>query len=509
TNPATHYSTTQLTLIVTVTASLSVVTVLGNTLVILSIKVNRHLRTVNNYFLLSLAVADLIIGLLSMNLYTLYQLQGRWPLGAALCDVWLVLDYVVSNASVMNLLVISLDRYFCMTRPLSYPAWRTGRIAGLMIGAAWLLCFILWTPTILCWQTAGGRRAVPDGACYTQLLASPAVTLGTTLPSFYLPAIVMICLYSRLSAASHSRLSALRSEQGTLRTSSPSIKNFLLKRWSLVSSDPTSDVSLNQSESSSPKTRRKRKASRSPVDTLVTVDSWRHPVGTEQPSGVYILKFYHPECLHRKSALIYIAIAVFFCTSFSPDLIRLSPQQRPVRTSTCQARDEDYNKINNDPMSHTDLHRTASAAFSTCLSFRSQERRRRRVTARERRVTKTILAILLAFILTWTPYNVMAVVAAFCHVCIPKILWTTGYWLCYVNSAANPFCYALCNITFRKTFCSLLRCRAEMEKLYSYGHYIISDPKNRPNSSPKQCTVFNLFIYTSLVIVNNQSIVQK
>ncbi|XP_072242875.1 muscarinic acetylcholine receptor M4-like [Leuresthes tenuis] len=409
------YGTAQLILIVMVTGSLSTVTVLGNALVILSIKVNRRLRTVNNYFLLSLAVADLIIGLLPMNVFALYRLRGRWPLGAALCDTWLVLDYVVSNASVMNLLVISLDRYLCMTQPLSYPVRRTGKMAGLMIGAAWLLSFILWTPAILCWQSVGGRRAVPDSECYIYLLASPAVTLATTLPSFYLPALIMIGLYSRLSAASHGRMSALRANQGALQTSSPSVKDFLLKRRSWGASDPAVDLSPNQSESNMLKNRRSRGAARSPVDTL-------------EAAGV------------------------------------LSPQQCPSGAVACHTRDEDSNKIDNDSSSSADLHRSASAAFSTCPTFRSQERRRRRVMARERRVTKTILAILLAFILTWTPYSVMAVVATFCQVCVPEMLWTTGYWLCYINSAINPVCYALCNVTFRKTFCSLLRCQSRKRR---------------------------------------------
>uniref|UniRef100_A0A667ZIK1 Muscarinic acetylcholine receptor n=1 Tax=Myripristis murdjan TaxID=586833 RepID=A0A667ZIK1_9TELE len=419
------YSTVQLILIVMVTIPLSVITVLGNTLVIFSIKVNRHLRTINNYFLLSLAVADLIIGLVSMNLYTLYLVRGHWPLGAVVCDLWLVLDYVVSNASVMNLLIISLDRYLCMTRPLSYPAWRTGRMAGLMIAAAWLLSFILWAPAILCWQTITGKRIVPDGECYIQLLASPAITLGTTLPSFYLPALIMIVLYSRVYAASRSRLSSLQTEQGTVRMSSPSIKDFFMKSRSWFPSDPdtkTGSDTLNQSESSSaPKPRRNRKVSRTPG------------VSSEPAAG-------EANCMLS------------------------SPPYSHPQMATHQTREEDYSdvpKTQNDPSSHVQHRRTASATYSTfSSSTKYQERRRRRITARERKVTRTILAILLAFILTWTPYNIMAIIGTFCHVCIPDTLWTTGYWLCYINSTINPGCYALCNVTFRKTFCSLLQCHS-------------------------------------------------
>ncbi|XP_072291688.1 muscarinic acetylcholine receptor M4-like [Eucyclogobius newberryi] len=409
------YSAASLVLISMATGSLSIITVAGNTLVLLSVKVNRRLRTVHNYFLLSLAVADLIIGLVCMNLSSLHLLLGRWPLGGAVCDLWLVLDYGVSSASIMNLLIISLDRYFCVTRPLSYPTWRTGRMAAGMIGGAWALSFALWTPPILCWQRDDGRRAVPENDCYIRLLASPAVTLGTTLLSFYLPALAMVGLYGSVSAHSRGRLGGARqggARQGgpsggggrkmSRRFSSASFKELKVVRKNRnrsLSSEPEMMSELSQtiiqSESSLPKHGQGRKCYWSPADSS---------------------------------------------PSHAPDLPRPAPDS---------ASD-----------SGLDLHRAASELFSrSCSSLRWSERRRSRALARERHVTRTILSILLAFIVTWTPYNVMAVVATFCHECVPRQLWRLGCWLCYVNSAMNPCCYALCNTSFRKTFCRLLRCR--------------------------------------------------
>ncbi|XP_043533913.1 muscarinic acetylcholine receptor M2-like [Chiloscyllium plagiosum] len=199
------YAMGEVICIATVTGSLSVVTIVENVLVIISIKINRHLQTINNYFIFSLACADITVGV-TMNLFTIYSLIGDWPLGPVVCDLWLTIDYVVTNASSMNLLIISFDRYFCVTKPLSYPVRRTPKVAGMMIAAAWVLSFLLWAPAILFWQFIVGQRTVSEGECYIQFFSNPAVTFGTSIAAFYLPVTIMVTLYISISRASKSRM---------------------------------------------------------------------------------------------------------------------------------------------------------------------------------------------------------------------------------------------------------------------------------------------------------------
>ncbi|XP_002124210.2 muscarinic acetylcholine receptor M5-like [Ciona intestinalis] len=189
-------TTASIVAICIVSALASVLTVGGNVMVIVSFVINRSLRTVNNYLLLSLAAADLLIGLVSMNLFTVFIVSGSWNLGAVLCDLWLALDYVASNASVMNLLIICLDRYYSVTKPVEYRNRRTPKRFITAIVGAWSISFILWAPWVLFWQFIVNERTVPHDNCYVQFIKdSKPMAVITALAAFYLPATVMCVLY--------------------------------------------------------------------------------------------------------------------------------------------------------------------------------------------------------------------------------------------------------------------------------------------------------------------------
>lgn len=78
---------------------------------------------------------------------------------------------------------------------------------------------------------------------------------------------------------------------------------------------------------------------------------------------------------------------------------------------------------------------------------------------RARKAFRTISFILGAFVACWTPYHVLALVEGFCSdpPCTNHHLYMFSYFLCYANSPMNPFCYALANHQFKKTFTRLMK----------------------------------------------------
>lgn len=78
---------------------------------------------------------------------------------------------------------------------------------------------------------------------------------------------------------------------------------------------------------------------------------------------------------------------------------------------------------------------------------------------RARKALRTISIILGAYVLCWTPYHIMVFIIGICQNpnCINIEFYYFTYWLCYLNSPINPFCYAFANAQFKRTFIRILK----------------------------------------------------
>ncbi|XP_055799264.1 muscarinic acetylcholine receptor M3-like [Salvelinus fontinalis] len=454
----------EVVVIVLITGPLSLVTIIGNLLVVISFRVNRQLRTFSNYFLLSLAVADLILGAVSMNLYAVYIIMGRWTLGSLACDVWLAVDYVASNASVMNLLVISFDRFYSITRPLTYRAKRTTRRAAAAIGLAWAVSFILWGPAILFWPHVVGRASQGAGECSIPFLTEPALTFGTAIAAFYLPVTIMGILYWKIYWEIEKRAQGL---EGLMGSGSSGGASQVSGRRDVYSSSTKSSVSSSRevpvgreqssevSQGCFPVREEPKQSSGRRIATLSlspTKGAYREGcrdstcnVDEEEPTVSLSSSEEEPEQTQQGVS-----------AKTSPKaIIPLRDAQGRVTVGATKPLTSRAEDSTTGPQG-----RQPPLRGSTSDSRRHKQpkaKRRRNTIVREKKAARTLCAILLAFILTWTPYNIMVLVSV--SYCVPEKLWQLGYWLCYINSTVNPVCYALCNEHFRVTFKTLLLCR--------------------------------------------------
>lgn len=119
--------------------SFIVVTIGGNVLVCLAVGLSRRLRRIANCFVVSLAVTDLLLGLLVLPFSATLELRsGHWPLGGTLCNIYVSLDVMFCTASILTLLAISVDRYLAISTPLCGPCRVTPPRVAQAITVIWV-----------------------------------------------------------------------------------------------------------------------------------------------------------------------------------------------------------------------------------------------------------------------------------------------------------------------------------------------------------------------------------
>lgn len=124
---------------------LTTIAILGNNLVIYLIITRRRLRTKANWFLFSLAVADLSLAAVFIPPHFRCQIAD--------CSHREVILYLVSyfgGVSVTNIMAFTVDRYCAVVLPLKYTSIMTKKTIALLLMSAWLTPLILDTiPTLV------------------------------------------------------------------------------------------------------------------------------------------------------------------------------------------------------------------------------------------------------------------------------------------------------------------------------------------------------------------------
>uniref|UniRef100_A0A4W3JBB1 D(1B) dopamine receptor n=1 Tax=Callorhinchus milii TaxID=7868 RepID=A0A4W3JBB1_CALMI len=174
-------------------------TLLGNALVCAAVLRFRHFRTkVTNIFIVSLALSDLLVALLVMPWKAVAEVAGYWPFGA-FCDVWIAFDIMCSTASILNLCVISLDRYWAISSPFRYERKMTRRLAFVMIGVTWALSVLIsFIPVQLNWHKATSHHHGGGSGTNCDSSLNRTYAISSSLISFYIPVAIMLVTYTRI-----------------------------------------------------------------------------------------------------------------------------------------------------------------------------------------------------------------------------------------------------------------------------------------------------------------------
>ncbi|XP_022096518.1 alpha-1A adrenergic receptor-like [Acanthaster planci] len=169
--------------------------IIGNILVLLAVYCERALRTVTNYFIVNLAIADLLLGALVLPFSGAFEVIHYWPFGGTFCDIWAAVDVLCCTASINSLCCISVDRYIGVTKPLKHRLIMTPRRAVMINIFVWFISFGIAVGPLFGW------RPVKTSEMECPLSDSIGYVFFSVAGSFYIPSAIILILYFRIYRA--------------------------------------------------------------------------------------------------------------------------------------------------------------------------------------------------------------------------------------------------------------------------------------------------------------------
>ncbi|XP_041815423.1 adenosine receptor A1 isoform X1 [Chelmon rostratus] len=185
---------------ISIETAIALASVLGNVLVVLAVCVNRALRNTTFCFIVSLAVADIAVGVLVIPLAIIISLGFNTQFYTCLFLSCLLL--IITQSSILSLLAIAIDRYLRVKIPTRYSTIVTQRRAYVGVCLCWILSFLTGLVPMIGWNNRADQRNLnisSDIVCeFTTVMRMDYMVYFNFFGWVVVPLSVMIALYGEI-----------------------------------------------------------------------------------------------------------------------------------------------------------------------------------------------------------------------------------------------------------------------------------------------------------------------